>query len=1000
MRQEITKGLSRMDLAGRLLLLCLLLSSLPPAPLLAQEPATSAAVAQADEAWLDELMAEMSTADKVGQLFLVTFPGSDVSATSDVAHLVQFLRVGGVIISPANGNFINSTTTAQDVRALTTGLQELAFSPSLPVTLTHSVPVTVSLPMTQTLEPSTSRLVTATTQVTVNEVVTQPAQSIPLLIASSQEGNGYPYTDLRSGFTPLPSLMALGATWNDTYARLTGELAGRELSAVGVNLLLGPSLDVLSEPRPGQSGDLGTRVLGGDPYWVGRLGKAYVRGVHLGSDGRVATVAKHLPGLGASDRSLEQEIATVDKSLQELQILDLPPFFAITGSSVPTDTTEALMTAHIRYRGFQGNIRIVTKPISLNPQALQQILSQPELAAWRDGGGVLVSDSLGVPAVRRHYSPELDAFPHRQIALDAFQAGNDILTLSRFSLGDTWEEQMQNIEDTILFFQSRYELDNNFRARVDQSVRRVLSMKRGLCQAGAAERGEEGAEEAEAVLASGFRLENCVAGDFLPGRVGSGGGTVAQIAQDAVTLLYPRAQELPLGLTRPPRRDERVLIFTDVREARECELCAPFYMLDPELLRDVILRMYGPEGSGQINPDRIVSRTFDDLQNLLTFGNPDMEALLREADWIIFAMLDYAPDAYPSSAALKQFLREWTATRETQNVVVMAFGAPYYLDTTEVSKLAAYYGVYDKTEPFVEAAVRALFFEYAPTGRPPVTVKGVGYELASVLSPDPRQEISVDRADDPSPEGGTPGPIKLEEGDSLQVKTGVIVDQNGNPVPDGTPVTFQARYLPELLEWRYETTTVDGVAQATITLEMAGEIEIRATSEPATSSRPLFVIMGETTVFLTPTPSQTPTATPTLTPSPTPTMTASPTPRPSATPSPTAPAVTEPPPPPEPRVRWVDLFLALAGMGLAGGAVMAVTRALGMGSLVRLALWSGVTGLVGYLFYGLGLPGSSVVEQVAPGLRGLIVGFAWGLLPLGYVAVVSLRERQANDRAG
>jgi beta-N-acetylhexosaminidase len=992
MRQENIRRLSGTGMAARLLLLGLLLSSLAPAPVLALMPATSAAAALADEAWLDEMMAEMSTADKVGQLFLVTFRGSDVSAESDVAHLVQFLRVGGVIISPENGNYVNSSVTASDVRALTTGLQELAFSTSLPVTLTHSAPVTVTLPITPTLEPTPSRFLTATTVVTVSEVVTQPAQNIPLLIAVSQEGNGYPHSHLRTGFTSLPSFMALGATWNDSNARVMGEIAGRELAAVGVNLLLGPSLDVLNDPRPGQSGDLGTRVLGGDPYWVGRLGQAYVQGVHLGSDGRVATVGKHLPGLGASDRSLEQEIATVDKSLQELQILDLPPFFAVTGSSVPTDTIGALMTAHIRYRGFQGNIRIVTKPISLNPQALQQILSQPELAAWREGGGVLVSDSLGVPAVRRHYSPELDAFPHRQIALDAFQAGNDILTLSRFSLSDTWEEQVRNIEDTILFFQSRYELDNNFRARVDLSVRRVLSLKRGLCQATAPAEEEDGAEAPSA----GFSLEACIAGEMLPGRVGTGGSTVAQIAQQAVTLLYPRVDELPLGLTRPPRRDERVLIFTDVREARECELCAPFYLLDPELIREVILRMYGPDGSGQINPDRVVSRTFDDLQNLLTYGNPDMESLLREADWILFAMLDYDPDRYPSSAALKQFLREWTATRETQNVVVMAFGAPYYLDTTEVSKLAAYYGVYDKTQPFVEAAVRALFFEYAPTGRPPVTVKGVGYELASILAPDPDQQISVDRADEPA-QGGTPGPIKLEEGDSLQVRTGVIVDHNGNPVPDGTPVTFQARYLPELLEMRYETTTVDGVAEVTITLEMAGEIEIRATSEPATSSRPLFVIMGETTVFLTPTPTETPSPTPTLTPSPTPTLTPSPTPRPSATPSPTPPAATAPVVPPEPRLRWVDLFLAVAGMSLAGGAVAAVTQALGLGTVARLALWSGVSGLVGYLFYGLGLPGSSVMEEVTPGLRGLILGFAWGLLPLGYVALLSWRERQAND---
>jgi beta-N-acetylhexosaminidase len=273
MRQGKAPLLSSKGLAGRLLLLGLLFSLLTPAPILAQVLETNVLLAD-DEAWLNEMLSRMSTADKVGQLFLITFRGSDVSSASDVAHLVQVLRVGGVIISPANGNFVNSAFTASDVRALTTGLQELAFSASLPVTLTHSVPVTVSVPATQTLEPTGSRVVTASTVVTVSEVITQPAQNIPLLIAVLQEGNGYPYTELRTGFTPLPSPMALGATWNDAYARLTGELAGRELSAAGVNLLLGPSLDVLSEPRPGQSGDPGTRVLGGDPYWVGRLGQA------------------------------------------------------------------------------------------------------------------------------------------------------------------------------------------------------------------------------------------------------------------------------------------------------------------------------------------------------------------------------------------------------------------------------------------------------------------------------------------------------------------------------------------------------------------------------------------------------------------------------------------------------------------------------------------------------------------------------------------------------
>jgi beta-N-acetylhexosaminidase len=356
-----------------------------------------------------------------------------------------------VILSPENGNFSNESSAPEQVLALTSDLQALAFSPSSPVTVTASVPVTVSAPFE---EPESAEPRVITTEVSISQIVTLTGQGMPLLVAVSQEGDGHPFTAMRNGFTQLPSSMALGATWNDSYAESIGSVVGQELSAVGVNLLLGPSLDVLKDPRPGLSDHLGTRVFGGDPFWTGRLGRAYIRGVHVGSEGRVATVAKHLPGLGASDRSLEEEVATVDKSLPDLRLIELPPFFAVTQADTVTETTDALMTAHIRYRGFQGNIRYVTPPISLHAQGMEQIMTLPELASWRDKGGLLVSDSLGVPAIRRYYSPELTSFPHRQITLDAFQAGNDLLTISRFSLDDSWDAQLANIEDTIGFFRS------------------------------------------------------------------------------------------------------------------------------------------------------------------------------------------------------------------------------------------------------------------------------------------------------------------------------------------------------------------------------------------------------------------------------------------------------------------------------------------------------------------------------------------------------------------
>jgi hypothetical protein len=97
----------------------------------------------------------------------------------------------------------------------------------------------------------------------------------------------------------------------------------------------------------------------------------------------------------------------------------------------------------------------------------------------------------------------------------------------------------------------------------------------------------------------------------------------------------------------------------------------------------------------------------------------------------------------------------------------------------------------------------------------------------------------------------------------------------------------------------------------------------------------------------------------------------------------------------------VDLVLALLGAAAAGGVVLLVARIVELPTNVvnapaQLALWSGACGLGGYLFYGLALPGSAVVESMAPGLRGLLIGFVWGLLPL--LAVGYLKRREASSR--
>jgi beta-N-acetylhexosaminidase len=120
--------------------------------------------------------------------------------------------------------------------------------------------------------------------------------------------------------------MSIGATWQPDLARRSGEVMGRELTALGFNLYLGLSLDVLSAPNPARGADLGPRVFGGDPYWVAEMGRAYVEGLHTGSNNGMAVVARHFPGRGESDRPPDEEVSTVRKSLEQLKQIELPPF--------------------------------------------------------------------------------------------------------------------------------------------------------------------------------------------------------------------------------------------------------------------------------------------------------------------------------------------------------------------------------------------------------------------------------------------------------------------------------------------------------------------------------------------------------------------------------------------------------------------------------------------------------------------------------------------------
>ena len=869
----------------RVLLLCSMLLMWLPSP------------ARAQGVSVDRIMSLMTVEERVGQVFMVDFVGADTSEESSIAELVLEYKIGSVLISESAANFDNSgeEPLSHQVSRLTNRLQGLAYQAS-------------------------------------SRSIDEQEVFVPLFVAVEQEGNGYPYTQLRSGFTPLLSNMAIGASWSEENARETGAVVGRELAAVGVNLLLGPVADVVDTPRSGERGDLGIRVFGGSPYWVGNLTRAYVRGVHEGGGSRVATIVKHFPGHGGSGRDPEREVVTINSTLEEMRALDLVPFAAVTAwrAGDPLGTTDGLMVGHIRCQAFQENMQFFSDPLTLDERGLGTAMSLPEFADWQSSG-LLVADFLGAEAIKDHLDAQRAGFPHFRIAREALMAGSDILPLVRFSLSGDWEsDAFPRIAETIEYFQDRYRYDPEFRPLVDESVRKILQAKLRLY----------GSLSLEEVL---------VAEDAAASSVGGSGDSVRRMAEEAVTLLYPGEQELRVRIPNSPTAEDDILIL-------QCfEDCYSSPILSGDALQNTLVRLYGPTGAGRIDPERVHTLGFTQVSEWIAGSLTEADAqaierLFQDSEWIVVALSDYNPDDFPASRAVKDLLQEREQYLGGKMLVTIAYDAPYHLDSTEVAKLTAYYAVYGKAGPCLEASLRPLFdLEFTATGAPPVDVPGVDYELASALQPGPDQTIGLEKL---SPLGDEPLYVG---GDPLVVRSSVILDRNGHPVPDGTEVEFRGNYLQSdiFIEPQVVTDTIAGVAGASFVLGSpapAGMLQVSAESGDAGSDSLIVRVVLPVTPFPTFTPTATATAspTPTITPVP-PTPTIS-----TPTPTPLAP----PPARPESRpVDWLDFFLMAGGtvLGNVVGVQVRRGRRKGWDREVQLILYGVGLPLVGYLLYGLGL---------------------------------------------
>jgi beta-N-acetylhexosaminidase len=290
------------------------------------------------------LRRDPSLAAKIGQLFMVGFEGTKV--TPELAAWMGTYGWGGVIL------FGRNVESPAQLLALTQGLQ-----------------------------------------------TARRRGSTPLLIAVDQEGGRV--ARLKVPFTTFPSAARVGQTASEPLAHEVGQMLGRELRAVGINMDMAPVLDVLTNPANTVIGD---RAFGSDPQGVSRIGVAFMSGLHTAG---ILAVAKHFPGHG--DTWLDSHIALPlsERTEAQLRACELLPFQEAIRAGL-----QAIMTAHVIFNAWDAD-----QPATVSSSILSHILR-----AEMGFPGVIVSDDLGMAAIS-------ETMPWEEVPLQAIRAGVDLLLI-------------------------------------------------------------------------------------------------------------------------------------------------------------------------------------------------------------------------------------------------------------------------------------------------------------------------------------------------------------------------------------------------------------------------------------------------------------------------------------------------------------------------------------------------------------------------------------------
>ncbi len=338
--------------------------------------------------WIESMIETMTLSQKVGQMILTGVTGTVL--TTDTCQFIQRLSPGGILYLGSN----------------------------------------ISSPYPDQLASLSGDLQNCITYI----------DGIPLLIAIDHEGMYVTRFPSESLMTIFPPAMAFGATGNPDFAYQAAIAAGQELRNNGINMVLGPVADVLTNKN---NTVISQRSYGGDPWAVSDMVGRTVQG-YLAAG--ILPVLKHYPGHGDVSGDSHTALPVDQADLTLLFETHLIPFQKGIETGAP-----AVMTSHVAFPG-------------IDPQGLPASLSSPLYQILYEDlnfQGFTISDSMTMGAIGSTGLSVDDA------SVKAIYAGLDMLMIISPELAEL-------VHGRVVRAVQNGEIPSS---RIDQAVSRILKVK-------------------------------------------------------------------------------------------------------------------------------------------------------------------------------------------------------------------------------------------------------------------------------------------------------------------------------------------------------------------------------------------------------------------------------------------------------------------------------------------------------------------------------------------